>query len=135
MDRKIFKVRQRGFFIITCVLCALMAALGVYLITLCYPDDITAGGLIIALSGISFIIIFSSLRMTIEITDSEMTQKVLVFNSRIKFADVKECYVVNDRIISFYMYDGRELKYALYSYEDPEGICKELRKHIKAVSL
>lgn len=135
MDRKIFKVRQRGFFIITCVLCALMAALGVYLITLCYPDDITAGGLIIALSGISFIIIFSSLRMTIEITDSEMTQKVLVFSSRIKFADVKECYVVNGRIISFYMYDGRELKYALYSYEDPEGICKELRKHIKVVSL
>ena len=135
MDRKIFKVRQRGFFIITCVLCALMAALGVYLITLCYPDDITAGGLIIALSGISFIIIFSSLRMTIVITDSEMTQKVLVFSSRIKFADVKECYVVNGRIISFYMYDGRELKYALYSYEDPEGICKELRKHIKVVSL
>ena len=135
MDRKIFKVRQRGFFIITCVLCALMAALGVYLITLCYPDDITAGGLIIALSGISFIIIFSSLRMTIEITDSEMTQKVLVFSSRIKFADVKECYVVNGRIISFYMYDGRKLKYALYSYEDPEGICKELRKHIKVVSL
>lgn len=135
MNRKIFKAQQRVFFIITCVLCALMIALGIYVITLCYPGDISAGVIITVLSGISFIIIFAPLRMTIEITDSEMTQKVLVFNSRIKFADVKECYVVNGRIISFYMYDGREHKYALYSYEDPEGICKELRKHIKVVSL
>lgn len=134
MDRKIFKARLRVFYKITCALCALMIALGIYVITLCYPEDITAGVLLIVLFGISFILVFSALQMTIQITDTEMIRKILFFSSRIRFKDVKECYMVNGRILSFYMYDGRELKYALYGFEDPEGIYRELCKYIKVVS-
>ena len=132
MQWKTFKARKRVFFIVTCAICALMAVFSSLGIIKNYPDeDITVWVMLVVLSCVSFMCIFPVLQMKILISDSEMIRKVLFFNSKIRFKDVQECYVVNGRILSFYMNDGRECKYALYGYEDPEGICYELRKHIR----
>ena len=135
MELKSFKTRRRGIYIVGYVSCLLMILIAIYILVDTYPEPVIAGPVfIILISFFCLILFFAVQHMTIQISDSEMISKVLFFKSTIRFKDVKECYVVNNRILSFYTYDGKEHKYALYAYEDPDGICTELRKHIKVIS-
>lgn len=135
MELKSFKTRRRGIYIVGYVSCLLMILIAIYILVDTYPEPVIAGPVLIILIFFFCLILFFAVQhMTIQISDSDMISKVLFFKSTIRFKDVKECYVVNNRILSFYTYDGKEHKYALYAYEDPDGICTELRKHIKVIS-
>lgn len=135
MELKSFKTRRRGIYTAGYVSCLFLTLIAIYMLIVIYPEPYIGGPVILLLISLfCFIMFFAVQHMTIQISDSEMISKILFFKSTIRFKDVKECYVVNNRILSFYTYDGKEHKYALYAYEDPDGICTELRKHIKVIS-